>query len=131
METSFPPPPAIILLTQVADRDIERLQAVSPRAVPEEVPTMGSAEAPVAAAAPHGDPRIAEDVSENNTNSHGVAFETPMSEQPWNQRLGRPDETDPRKRLREAIAGSRLAERELPANGCQGPGKGGLVWYVG
>jgi hypothetical protein len=32
-----------------------------------------------------------------------------MSEQPWNQELGRPDETDPRKRLREAMAGSRLA----------------------
>jgi hypothetical protein len=125
MKTLFPPPPAIKLPTQVADRDIERLQAVSPRAAQGEVPTMGSAEAPVAASAPHGDPWIEEDVSENNTNAHDVAFEKRMSEQPRNQGLGRPDETDPRKPFREAMAGSRLAGRELPANGSQSPGRAG------
>ena len=39
-----------------------------------------------------------------------------MSEQPWNQGHGKPDETSLRKRLREATAGLRLAGPELPAN---------------
>jgi hypothetical protein len=54
------------------------------------------------------DQRIEENVSENNTNSQDVAFETWMSEQPWNQGPGRPDETGLRKHLRKALAESRL-----------------------
>jgi len=89
---------------------IERLEAARPKA------------APVAAPAPHMDQRIKEIVSENNTNSQDVAFETWMSGQPWNQWPGRPDETDLRERLREAMAGSRLAGRELPAPARESPG---------
>ena len=100
-------------MLKVADPDIERLEAARPKA------------APVAAPAPHMDQRIEENVSENNTNSQDVAFETWMSEQPWNQGPGRPDETDLRKRLREAMAGSRLAGQELPAPGRESPGRAG------
>jgi hypothetical protein len=39
-----------------------------------------------------------------------------VSKQLWNQRPGNPDETALRKHLREAMAGSRLAGRESPAN---------------
>jgi len=92
---------------------IERLEAARPKA------------APVAAPAPHMDQRIEENVSEDSTNSHDVAFETWMSVQPWNQGPGRPDETDLRKRLREAMAGSRSAGRELPAPGRESPGRTG------
>ena len=81
-------------------------------------------EAPVAAPAPV-DQRIEENVSEDNTNSHDVAFETWMSVQSWNQGRGRPDETDLRKRLREALGGSRLAGPELPAPGRESPGRTG------
>ena len=104
-------------MLKVADPDIERLEAARPKATP--------VEAPVAAPAPHMDQRIEENVSEDNTNSHDVAFETWMSVQPWNQGPGRPDETDLRKRLREAMAGSRLAGRELPAPGRESPGRTG------
>ena len=98
-------------MLKVADPDIERLEAARPKA------------APVAAPAPHMDQRIEENVSENATNSQDAAFETWMSVQPWNQGPGRPDETDLRKRLREAMAGSRLAGRELPAPGRESPGR--------
>ena len=92
---------------------IERLEAARPKA------------APVAAPAPHMDQRIEENVSEDSTNSHDVAFETWMSVQPWNQGPGRPDETDLRERLREALAESRLPGRELPAPGRESPGRAG------
>jgi hypothetical protein len=91
-------------MLKVVDRGIERLEAARS--------TAGLAEAPVVAPAPHVDQRIEENVSENNTNSHDVAFETWMSEQPWNQGHGRPNDTGLRKRLREAMAGSRLAGRD-------------------
>jgi hypothetical protein len=102
-------------MLKVADRDIERLEAARPKAAPVAAP----------APAPHVDQRIEENVSENNTNSHAVAFETWMSEQPWNQVPGRPDETGLRKRRREAMAGSRLAGQELPTNGRESPGRTG------
>ena len=102
-------------MLKVADPDIERLEAARPKAAP--------VEAPVATPAPPMDQRIEENVSEDNTNSQDVAFETWMSQQPWNQGPGRPDETDLRKRLREAMAGSRLAGRELPAPGRESPGR--------
>ena len=35
------------------------------------------------------DQRIEVNVSEGGTNSHDVAFETELSEQPWNQRIQR------------------------------------------
>jgi hypothetical protein len=100
-------------MLQVADRDIERLEAARPKA------------APVAAPAPRVDQTIEENVSETNKNSHDAAFETWMSAQPWNQGPGRPDETGLHKRLHEAMAGSRLAGQVLPANGRESPGRTG------
>jgi hypothetical protein len=102
-------------MLKVADRDIEWLEAARPKAAPVAAP----------APAPQQDQTIEENVSENNTNPHDVALETWMSKQPWNQGPGRPDETGLHKRLREAMAGSRLAGRELPADGRESPGRTG------
>jgi hypothetical protein len=112
-------------MLKVADRDIERLEAASPRAAPAEVSKAPPAEAPVAAPAPQADHGIEENVSEDNTNSHDAALETWMSKQPWHPEPGKPDETGLRKRLREAMAGSRLAGRELSINGRESPGRTG------
>jgi hypothetical protein len=112
-------------MLNVADPDIERLAVTSPRAAPAEVPKPAPVTLPVAAPASQENQRIAENVSENNPNSHDAAFETWMSAQPWNQGLGGPDETALPKRLREAMAGSRLAGRNLPANGRESPGRAG------
>jgi hypothetical protein len=51
-----------------------------------------------------------------------VAFETWWSEQSWNQPREL-DETDLRELVRETMAKSRLAGRELPANGRESPGR--------
>jgi hypothetical protein len=100
-------------MLEVADPDIERLTAASPRAVPKA--------APVKAPAAYADRGIESNISENKTNSHDTAFETWMSEQPWHQGLGRPDETDLRERLREAMAEPRSAGRDSPANSRETP----------
>ena len=68
--------------------------------------------------------RIEENVSENGTNSHGVAFETRMSAHPGSQGARGSDETA----VNEAMAGLvlarvRLAGRDLPANGHDGRGR--------
>jgi hypothetical protein len=68
------------------------------------------------------DQRIAENVSEDEANSQGVAFETWLSAQPWN-RSRASGEIDLRKVVREAVANSRLGARALPANGCESPGR--------
>ena len=88
-------------MLMVADPDIERLAAAVPGNVPKTVP--------VPAPASQGNQNIEENVSENSPNSHNVAFETWMSEQPWNQGPGSLDETALHKRLHEAMAGSHLA----------------------
>ncbi|MGD0104159.1 MAG: hypothetical protein ABSC06_08995, partial [Rhodopila sp.] len=100
-------------MLKVADPDAEPPQA----AVPEAAPAAGLGQ------------RIEENVSEENTNSHDVAFETWMSEQPWNRGpkgsakgSGR---TDLSERLREALAESRLPGWELSANGRESPGRAG------
>jgi hypothetical protein len=103
-------------MLKVADPDIERQQA-APRQAPQP--------APLAAPPPQKHQTAKQDVSETTTNSHDMALETWMSAQPWNQGPERPDETDLRKRLREAMAGSRLAGRESPANTRQSPGRTG------
>jgi hypothetical protein len=69
------------------------------------------------------DHRIADNVSKNETNSRDVAFETWLSEQPWNRGSKGSGETDLRAVVREAMAGSLLAGRELPANGRESPGR--------
>jgi hypothetical protein len=78
--------------------------------------------APVEALAADVDHRIEDNVSENEINSRDVAFETWLSEQPWNQSRGS-GETDLREVVRAAMARSRLAGRELPANGRESPGR--------
>ena len=98
-------------MLSVANRDLERLEAARPKT------------APVAEPAPHENQTIDENVSENDANSHNVAFETWMSEQPWNQDPGTADEAELRKRIREAMAGLPLAGRELPANARESPGR--------
>jgi hypothetical protein len=102
-------------MLEVADPDIERLVAAS-------APTQVPKPAPIAAPAPHIGQRITQNVSEKNPNSHDAAFETWMSKQPWNQGPGRPDEVGLRKRLREVMARSHLAGRELSTNGPERPG---------
>jgi hypothetical protein len=68
--------------------------------------------------------RIEANVSECGTNSHNAAFETWMSEQPWNWG---PEERVIRfcARVCAAMAGSHLAGRDLPANGRESPGRAG------
>src|SRR5471030_654932 len=80
----------------VVDSDAEPLEAAGPKV------------APVAAPAACVDPRIDEDVSEDEANSHDVAFETWLSAQPWNHVSTGSGEMDPRAVLREAVAKSRL-----------------------
>jgi hypothetical protein len=69
-------------------------------------------EAPAACAAQSA----AESVSENKTNSQDAAFETWLSEQPANRGSRASGETGLREAVREAMARSRLADRELLAN---------------
>jgi len=88
----------------VVDPHAEPLEPARPKAVPVEAPVTSL------------DQRIADNISGNKTNSHNVAFETWMSEQPWNHRSTGPGETDLRKRLRKAMA-------ESPATGRENPGR--------
>ena len=76
-------------------------------------------------AAPAGcvDQKIEANVSEIETNSLDAAFETWLSEQPWNRDSKGSGETDLREVLREAMAISRLADQESPANGRESPGR--------
>jgi hypothetical protein len=78
---------------KVANRDNERPQAARSAA--------RLARALAAAPAPHVDQRTEENVSRNDINSHKMAFETWMSEQPWSQGPRRSDETGLRERLAE------------------------------
>ena len=65
--------------------------------------------------------RIEDHASENETNSQDAAFETWLSEQPWNQQSRGSGETGLRQVVREAMAGSRLTGPELPATGRESP----------
>jgi hypothetical protein len=108
----------------VAERSM--LGVVDPDAGSLEAAWPGAAR--VEALAEDVDHRIAEDVSENETNSRDAAFETWWSEQPRNRRSRRSGETDLREVVREAmarspLANSRLVGRELPANGRESPGR--------
>jgi len=68
-------------------------------------------------------PREWDNVSESGINSQDAAFEPWLSEQPWNQGSRGSGETDLREVVREAVAESRLAGQELPANGRESPGR--------
>jgi hypothetical protein len=100
-------------MLKVTDREIEWQEAARLKA------------APAAAPAPQQDQPTNENVSETNTNPHTAAFETWMSEQPWNQAPGSPDETGLSKLLHEVMAGSRLAGQQLPADVRESPGRTG------
>jgi hypothetical protein len=94
----------------VVDADAGPLEAARPKV------------APVAAPAACVDQRIEDYVSEDEANSQDAAFETWLSAQPWKQVSTGSGEMDPREVVREAVAKSRLANsrlagRELPANG--------------
>jgi hypothetical protein len=100
-------------------------QAARPEAAWVGVPDVAPVGAPTAGV----DQRIAENVSENGANSQHVAFETRLSEQPWNRGAGESGETGLRAGVREAMTGSIFAKsreraRELPANDREGPDAG-------
>jgi hypothetical protein len=101
------------------------LEAARPAAAAVEAPAIEAA--PVEAAA-CVNPRIAENVSENEIDSQDAAFETWLSEQPWNQGPRGSGEPGPREAVRDAMADSAAARslfrgRELPANGRESPAR--------
>jgi hypothetical protein len=120
---------SMLAVVDPADR---RVEAVLPAAAPVEAPVEAArikapVEAPVEAPA-DVDQRIAENVSENEMDSQHTAFETWLSEQPWNQGPRGSGEPGPREVVREAMADSAAARslfrgRELPANGRESPGR--------
>jgi hypothetical protein len=65
------------------------------------------------------DQKIQESVSENEANPQDMAFETWLSEQPWNRASRGSGEPDLREVVRAAMAS---AGRELPADGREAPG---------
>jgi hypothetical protein len=86
----------------VAERSM--LNVVDPNAQPPR------AAVPEAAPAAAVDQTIEQNVSENGANPQDMAFETWMSEQPWNQGSRGSAETDLRAVVHQAMAGSLLAE---------------------
>jgi hypothetical protein len=80
-------------------------------------PKLARAEAPPACM----DQRVPDNTAENETNSQDAAFETWLNEQLRNQ--GSRGETDLREVVRDAMAESRSAGRQLPTNGRESPGR--------
>jgi hypothetical protein len=78
---------------------------------------------PVPAPTADGTHRIEDHVSEDELNSQDAAFETWLSEQPWNQRPRGSGEPDLHAIVREAMAKSHLAGPELSANSRASPGR--------
>jgi hypothetical protein len=97
------------------------LKVVDPKGRPQKAarPEAAPAMAPAAGV----DPRIAENVSENRTNSHDAAFETKLSERLWNRGSKGSAETGRSEMVREALAGMRAIGRELPANRLESPAR--------
>jgi hypothetical protein len=109
-------------MLKVVDPGAKPHQAAGPGAARVAVPGAAPVEAPAAGV----DQRIEDNVSENEINSQNVAFETSMSEQPWNREARGSGKTNLRERAREAMAGSLLARsrepgRELSANAQEVP----------
>jgi hypothetical protein len=86
-------------------------------------PEAGPVETRIGASAACVDQSIDENVSENGINSQDAAFETWLSEQPWNRGSRGSGETALHEVVRKAIAISRLADRESPANGRESLGR--------
>ena len=99
-------------------------EAASPEAAPAEAvrPEAVRPEAvrPEAARAAEVDPGIADNISENDINSHDAAFETLLSAPFWNQGAKEPGGTGLREVLREMIAKSHSAGRAMPAKVAKG-----------
>ncbi len=89
-------------MLKVVDPDAGRLQAPRPAAAPVEVP------------AACVDQKIEENVSEDEIDSHEAAFETLLSELPWNRGARGSGETGLRETVREAMAESRLGNAYRP-----------------
>jgi hypothetical protein len=104
-------------MLKVADPDIERLTA----AAPAEVPNAPPVEAPAA----YADQGIENDISGNETNSQGAAFETWLSAQLQDLKSEQPDGGRLHEVGREAMAEPRSAGRNLPANGRESPRRTG------
>jgi hypothetical protein len=103
-------------MLRVADPAARPQEAARPSAAPVEATRVEEPGACV-------DQRIEENVSDDGIDSHNAAFETWLSEQPWNRGAKGLDETGVREVLRKAMAESRVAGRELPANGRESPGR--------
>ena len=99
----------------VVDPNATALKAASPKAAPIAAPV----EAPVARVY-H---RVVENVSKIGANSQDAAFETQLSKQPWNVASKASGKAGLRDLVREAMAESRLAGREVPANGRESHGR--------
>jgi hypothetical protein len=97
----------------VLKADARRQEAASPGGARATLPEAAPVEAPAAC----GDQRTAENVSGNGIDSQDTAFETWMSALPWNGVSRGSGETGLHQVVREAMAISRLAGRESPANG--------------
>jgi hypothetical protein len=105
----------------VVDPAAGSLEAARPAAVAAEATRV---EVPAACV----DQRIAEDVSDDGMDSQHAAFETWLSEQPWNLGARRSGEPGPGEVVREAMADSPFARslfrgRDLPANGRESPAR--------
>jgi hypothetical protein len=103
-------------MLKVADPDAQPPQAPRPEPAPVEAPTSGM------------DQATDENVSENEANSHDTAFETWLSEQPWNQGSRGSGKTDLRSVIQAAMAGSHSPKphargQELSANPRESPGR--------
>ena len=109
-------------MMKVVDPDAGRLEAAQVEAARVEAARVK------AAAAVCVDQRIEKNISNDGIDSHGVAFETSVSEAPWNRKSKRSGETGLPEGVREAMGGSlfaisRLRGRDLPANGRESPGR--------
>ena len=100
-------------MLEVLHADAAQQQAASPKATPVATPVEAPATSP--------DQKTAENVSETGPDSQDAAFETWLSAKLGN--AGGLGETGLHKALREAIANSRSASRELPATGRESPTK--------
>jgi hypothetical protein len=95
------------------------LRVLHPGAGPQEAASPKPA--PVEAPEVCVDQAVADNVSEDGTDSQDAAFETWLSAQLWNSRgSGEPNLS---KVVRKAMANSRSGGRELPANGRESPGR--------
>jgi hypothetical protein len=100
---------------QARPKSPEPARAASPKVAPVETRPTSLTGAPADCVTQ----MIDEPISENGTNSQDVAFETWLSEQPWNR--GGSGETVLNDLVREAMAKSRLADQELTANSRESP----------